>query len=154
MSLDHSVFPAPTIVCNSSINRIICPFDFSTVSKTFFNFSSNAPRYCVQAIISLTRSSNIFLSLSVSGTSHFTILCASHSTRAVFPTHGSHTNTGLFFILRERICIMRRISSSRQMIGSIFPFAASHVISIANSPIVLSISSRFSASSENMVCPL
>jgi hypothetical protein len=38
-----------------------------------------------------------------SGTSLLTIFKAIHSTIAVLPTHGSHTKTGLFFDLLDRI---------------------------------------------------
>lgn len=40
---------------------------------------------------------------------------------AVFPTPGSPINTGLFFVLRERICIHLLISSSLPITGSSFP---------------------------------
>ncbi len=45
---------------------------------------------------------------------------AKPSTIAVFPTPGSPTSTGLFFVRRERICITRSISSARPITGSIF----------------------------------
>ena len=50
---------------------------------------------------------------------------ASPSTIAVLPTPGSPTRTGLFFVLRDRIWITRRISASRPITGSIFPVRAS-----------------------------
>ena len=43
-----SAAPAPTIVCISSINKIQFPDDLSS-SITFFNLSSNSPRYFVPA---------------------------------------------------------------------------------------------------------
>jgi len=64
----------------------------------------------------------------LSGTSPLAILVASASTIAVFPTHGSPTRTGLFLVLRERICITRRSSSSLPITGSSFPSFASWVI--------------------------
>jgi hypothetical protein len=45
---------------------------------------------------------------------------AKPSTTAVFPTPGNPIKTGLFLVLRERISMTRRISSSRPMMGSIF----------------------------------
>ena len=43
---------------------------------------------------------------------------------AVLPTPGSPISTGLFLVLRERIWIVRRISSSRPMTGSSLPLRA------------------------------
>ena len=70
-------------------------------------------------------SAKIVLSFSPSGTSPRTIRCASPSTIAVLPTPGSPTSTGLFFVLRDRIWITRRISASRPMTGSSLPVRAS-----------------------------
>ena len=49
------------------------------------------------------------------------------STTAVLPTPGSPTSTGLFFVRRERICMIRSISVSRPTHGSSLPSAASFV---------------------------
>ena len=57
--------------------------------------------------------------------------CASPSTMAVLPTPGSPISTGLFFVRRARICITRRISSSRPITGSSLPRRASSVRSRA-----------------------
>ena len=62
-----------------------------------------------------------------SGTSPLTMRWASPSTMAVLPTPGSPISTGLFLVRRESTCITRRISSSRPMTGSSFPFRASSV---------------------------
>ena len=43
---------------------------------------------------------------------------------AVLPTPGSPISTGLFFLRRERISIVRRISSSRPITGSSLPSLA------------------------------
>ena len=43
---------------------------------------------------------------------------------AVLPTPGSPISTGLFFVRRESTWMMRRISSSRPITGSIFPARA------------------------------
>ena len=52
---------------------------------------------------------------------------------AVFPTPGSPTNTGLFFVRRPKIWITRSISRSRPTIGSSLPWAASWVKLVPNS---------------------
>ena len=96
-----------------------------------FSLSSNSPRYFVPAIKDPISSAINFLFLNDSGTSPFTILNAIPSAIAVFPTPGSPIKTGLFFVLRERTCIARRISSSRPIIGSIFPSRAACVRSWA-----------------------
>ena len=41
---------------------------------------------------------------------------------AVFPTPGSPIKTGLFLERLDRICTVRRISSSRPITGSSFPW--------------------------------
>jgi hypothetical protein len=53
--------------------------------------------------------------------------CARPSTTAVLPTPGSPMSTGLFFVRRERICMIRSISFSRPTTGSSLPSAASLV---------------------------
>ena len=115
-----SVLPAPTIVCSSSINRIICPLLLFTSSRTAFRRSSNSPRYLAPATRAPISRANIFLSFSPWGTSPRTIRCASPSTTAVLPTPGSPIRTGLFFVLRDRIRIIFRISLSLPMTGSSF----------------------------------
>ena len=42
-SMEPSVFPAPTMVCSSSMNRRIFPSDFFTSARTAFSRSSNSP---------------------------------------------------------------------------------------------------------------
>src|SRR3954469_5332784 len=49
------------------------------------------------------------------------------STTAVLPTPGSPTSTGLFLVRRERICMIRSISTSRPTTGSSLPSEASLV---------------------------
>src|SRR5450759_4393782 len=53
--------------------------------------------------------------------------CAKPSTTAVLPKPGSPIKTGLFFVRRERICMIRSISVSRPTTGSSLPSAASLV---------------------------
>ena len=119
-----SVLPAPTMVCSSSMNRIICPSLFFTSSSTAFRRSSNSPLYFAPATSAPISSAKIFLSFSPCGTSPFTIRCASPSTTAVLPTPGSPISTGLFFVFRDRIRTTLRISLSRPMTGSSFWFLA------------------------------
>ena len=45
-----SAAPAPTIVCSSSMNRMISPSDSATSRSTAFRRSSNSPRYFAPAI--------------------------------------------------------------------------------------------------------
>ena len=119
-SIAPSVFPAPTIRCSSSINRMILPSLFLTSSRTAFRRSSNSPRYFAPATSAPISRAKIVLSFSPSGTSPRTIRCASPSTAAVLPTPGSPISTGLFFVFLERIRITFRISLSRPMTGSSF----------------------------------
>ena len=121
VSIAPSTPPDPTIVCISSINIIICPFDFFTSFKTFLSLSSNSPRYLAPAIRDAMSSSQIILSFKHSGMSFFTILWARPSIIAVLPTPGSPIKTGLFFVFLDRILVMFLISSSLPMIGSILP---------------------------------
>ena len=119
-SMAPSVLPAPTIVCSSSIKRMICPSLFFTSSRTAFRRSSNSPRYFAPATSAPISSEKIFLSLSPSGTSPLTIRCASPSATAVLPTPGSPISTGLFFVFLDRIRITLRISVSLPITGSSF----------------------------------
>ena len=128
-SILPSLAPAPTIVWISSIKRMIFPL-FFTSSITALRRSSNSPRYFAPAIRELISSATTFLFWSDVGTSPSLILCASPSTRAVFPTPGSPKSIGLFFVLRISICIIRVISSSRPITGESFPSLASFVRSI------------------------
>jgi hypothetical protein len=127
-----SAAPAPTIVCSSSMKRMIWPPAFETSSSTAFSRSSNSPRYFEPARSPPMSSAQTRLPLSDSGTSPATIRCASPSTIAVLPTPGSPISTGLFFVRRESTWITRRISSSRPITGSSLPFSASSVRSRPN----------------------
>ena len=103
------------------MNKIIRPSLFLTSFNTAFKRSSNSPRYLAPATKAAKSNSKITLSFKLSGTSCRTIRQANPSTIAVLPTPGSPINTGLFFVLRDKIRIARRISSSRPITGSIFP---------------------------------
>ena len=96
----------------------IFPSLFFTSFNTFFNRSSNSPRYLAPAIKEPISKEIIVLSFRLSGTSFRTILCASPSTIAVLPTPGSPIKTGLFLAFLDKIRITSRISSSRPIIGS------------------------------------
>ena len=119
-SMAPSVLPAPTMVCSSSINRMMWPSLFLTSFRTAFRRSSNSPRYFAPATNEPISNEKIVLSFSVPGTSPRTIRCARPSAMAVLPTPGSPIRTGLFLVLRDRIRMTLRISSSRPMTGSIF----------------------------------
>ena len=113
-----SVFPAPTMVCSSSMNRMILPSEDLTSSSTAFIRSSNSPRNFAPAISAPRSSEKMVRSLRLSGTSPLTIRWASPSAMAVLPTPGSPIRQGLFLVLRDRIRMTWRISSSRPMTGS------------------------------------
>ena len=119
-SIAPSVLPAPTIVCSSSIKRMILPSEFLTSSRTALSLSSNSPLYFAPATREPISRLNTVLSFSPSGTSPLTILCASPSTTAVLPTPGSPISTGLFFVFLERILTTFLISPSRPITGSSF----------------------------------
>jgi hypothetical protein len=67
------------------------------------------------------------LFFSPSGTSLLIMRCARPSTMAILPTPGSPISAGLFLVRRERISMVRRISSSRPMTGSSLPWRANAV---------------------------
>ncbi len=119
--------PAPTIVCSSSINKIIFPAALLISFSTALRRSSNSPRNFVPAIRDPKSRAITSLLRSDSGTSPFTILWAKPSTMAVLPVPGSPIRTGLFLVRRVKICITRRISSSRPITGSIFSLRARSV---------------------------
>ena len=123
-SIEPSVLPAPTILCISSMNRIILPSDFSISLSTALSLSSNSPLNLAPAIREPISRAYIVLSLRPSGTSPFNILCASPSTTAVLPTPGSPMSTGLFLVLLESICMAWRISLSLPITGSSLPSLA------------------------------
>ena len=96
-----SLEPVPTTVCNSSINRTICPSDLVTSSSTVLRRFSKSPLYLAPAIrLPISREIN-WRFLSDSGTSPLTMRWAKPSAIAVFPTPGSPIKTGLFFERRD-----------------------------------------------------
>ena len=123
-SMLPSVLPAPTMVCSSSIKRMILPSLFLISASTAFKRSSNSPRNLAPAISAPISREKMVRSLRLSGTSPRTMRRANPSAMAVLPTPGSPIRTGLFLLLRLRIRITSRISLSRPITGSSFPFRA------------------------------
>ena len=72
----------------------------------------------------------IRLLLMLSGTAPDAICAARPSTTAVFPTPGSPTRQGLFFVRLLKTCISLWISASRPITGSSFPSSACKVRSV------------------------
>ncbi len=124
-SMAPPVAPAPTRVCISSMNSSTWPSCSVTSLMTFLSRSSNSPRYLVPAISAPMSRAMTRLSFRPSGTSPSTRRRARPSTTAVLPTPGAPISTGLFLVRRLRIWMVRRISSSRPMMGSILPARAS-----------------------------
>ena len=118
------VEPAPTMVCSSSMNRMICPSLCFTSRSTAFRRSSNSPRYLAPASIAGRSRAMMSRSFSEEGTSPSTMRWARPSTMAVLPVPGSPMSTGLFFVRRDSTWMVRRISSARPMTGSSLPSRA------------------------------
>ncbi len=129
-SIAPSVAPAPTMVWSSSMNSIIWPSDSATSLSTALRRSSNSPLNLAPAISAPMSRATMRLSFMASGTSLFAIRCASASTMAVLPTPASPMSTGLFFLRRDKISMVRLISCSLPMTGSSLPCEASSVKSI------------------------
>ena len=123
-SIAPLLLPAPTRVCISSMKRMISPSLSTTSLTTPLSLSSNSPWYLAPAMRAPRSREYIFLDFRFSGTWPSTIFCAIPSEMAVFPTPGSPTSIGLFFVLLLSICNTRLISSSLPMTGSSFPAAA------------------------------
>ena len=118
--------PAPISVCISSINRMTLPIS-CTQDSTFLMRSSNSPRYLLPAIICAMSSAQIWVSLSIGGTSPRAILAANPSASADLPTPGSPMSSGLFFVFLPSTRIMASISALLPMSGSSSPLAAARV---------------------------
>mmetsp|Transcript_770 Transcript_770/g.2745 ORF Transcript_770/g.2745 Transcript_770/m.2745 type:complete len:282 (-) Transcript_770:114-959(-) len=95
-----------------------------TSDMTAVSRSSNSPRNFAPAMSEAMSRVRNPIPFMFSGTSLARIRCARPSATAVLPTPGSPTSTGLFFVLRERIWMTRRISSSLPITGSSLPEAA------------------------------
>ena len=72
-SMAPSALPAPTMVCSSSMNRMILPPSACTSDSTALSRSSNSPRYLAPAISAPMSSASSFLSFRLSGTSPLTM---------------------------------------------------------------------------------
>ncbi len=99
----HSALHAPIIVWISSTKIIILFRGSIASSSTAFNLASNSPLYFVQAIIAPISSIITLLFCNLSGTFFSKILVANHSTIAVFHTHASQINNGLFFVFLNNV---------------------------------------------------
>ena len=128
-SNDPEAPPAPTIVCNSSMNMITSG-DFSISVMTAFILSSNCPLYFVPATNEARSRVTTRFPNNTRDTFFWTILKAKPSAMAVLPTPGSPINMGLFFFLRLRIWATRSISFSRPTMGSILSSSANFVKSL------------------------
>ena len=113
------------------MNRITSPAFFNSSSASF-NRSSNSPRNFDPASIPARSSITTRLFFSISGILPSTIFSASPSAIADLPTPGSPIKTGLFFVRRLNIWIIRSISSERPITGSSSPFFAASVRSRPN----------------------
>ena len=127
-SIEPGVEPAPTMVCISSMKRMMFGL-FSSSVMMALKRSSNCPRYFVPATTAVMSSAIMRFSNSIREVLRSTIRCASPSTIADLPTPGSPMRIGLFFFRRLRICDMRSISFSRPTTGSSFPSLAAFVMS-------------------------
>ncbi len=130
-SIEPWAFPAPTMVCISSIKRITSLFFESSVRIALMR-SSNSPRYLVPATIEAMSSATTRLLNRTRGTWRWIMRRARPSTMADFPTPGSPMRTGLFFLRRLRIWARRSISVSRPTTGSRRPSWAARVMSWPN----------------------
>ena len=130
-SMAPSAPPAPTSVCNSSMNKIMF-LARRTSFMTALMRSSNWPRYLVPATIIAKSSTTSRLSCKRSGTSCEIICCARPSTIAVFPTPASPRRTGLFLVRRHNTWTNLSISLKRPITGSSSPARASSVRSRPN----------------------
>ena len=130
-SMAPSEAPAPTMVCNSSMNSTMLPH-FLISAMAFLRRSSNSPRYLAPASMLARSSETTRFPRSISGMPPSAISCASPSTMADLPTPGSPMSTGLFLRRRESICTMRSISVARPTTGSSSPALAAAVRSREN----------------------
>ena len=95
--------PAPIIVCNSSIKRMILLVGSVASSRIDFILDSNSPLYFVPATSVPISRRKTFLLMSFSGTFFIIILCTRPSTIAVFPTPASQIKSGLFFVFLKSV---------------------------------------------------
>ena len=114
------------------MNRMIGVGLACTSSITDRRRCSNSPFMLAPACNSPRSSMNSLFPCNFGGTSPEAKRWAKPSTTAVLPTPASPVRIGLFWRRRSRMSMIWRISSSRPTIGSIFPLAATSVMSTAN----------------------
>ena len=131
-SIAPSAPPAPTIVCISSMNKIMLLL-FSNSLTILFIFSSNSPLYFVPDIMLARLMEIIILFFRIGGMFLVTILLANSSTIAVLPTPASPISIGLFLFFLASISIMRSISESLPITLSISLFITSSFKFVPNS---------------------
>ena len=124
-----SASPAPTMLCTSSMTRMMLPV-LRISSMSPFMRLSNWPRNCVPATSAVRSSRYTSLSRSLYGTLPPAMRCASPSAMAVLPTPGSPMRQGLFFWRRLSIWMTRSSSSSRPIMASSLPSRARSVRSM------------------------
>ena len=112
-----SVLPAPTMVCSSSMNRMIFPSEDLTSSSTAFIRSSNSPRNFAPAISAeVQREDGAILEVVRHIAADDTL--GKPLGDGGLADAGFTDRQGLFLVLRDRIRMTWRISSSRPMTGS------------------------------------
>ena len=127
----ESVEPAPTMLCNSSMNKTMLG-SLLALSITFLSLSSKLPRRLEPATMSLIFTEIMCMFAILAGTLPEAILSAKPSTIEVLPTPAGPIKTGLFFLRLDKISITLSICSSRPITGSNLLFFAS---STKSSPI-------------------
>ena len=103
-SIEPDALPAPTKVCNSSINNIILSTSTNSSTNPLI-LSSNCPLYLVPATKEVKSKEINLLSNNVLGASPSFIFKAKPSITVVLPTPGSPIKTGLFFFFLDNIWI-------------------------------------------------
>mmetsp|Transcript_18538 Transcript_18538/g.48399 ORF Transcript_18538/g.48399 Transcript_18538/m.48399 type:complete len:333 (-) Transcript_18538:164-1162(-) len=139
-SMAPSAAPAPTKVCNSSINKMVF-VSLEASATTSRNLSSNSPLYLVPATNRAISSVWTLAPFSFFGTSPSAIFWARPSAMAVLPTPASPTKQGFDFRLRSKIWTARAISSDLPTHGSSSPSRANAVRSTPTEANVVSLSS-------------
>ena len=118
-SMLPSVLPAPTMVCSSSMKRMMPALALADFARARLSAAPQIRRGTWRPRSARPyRARKWSCPCSPSGTSPRTMRCASPSAMAVLPTPGSPMSTGLFFVLRDRMRMTFRISLSRPMTGS------------------------------------
>src|ERR1035437_6047986 len=96
-SIAPSAAPAPTRVCNSSMNNIISPLESSISLRRALRRSSNSPRNFAPALMLARSRATTRLSLRISGTSPWMMRRARPSPLAALPAPGLPLRGGVVF---------------------------------------------------------